>query len=197
MRWHPDRNQGSEEASKKFKEVSHTVLEKIALLTPPRSPKLLRSSVTRTSALSMTKSVKKVSRPEAYPPKLERDPPAFLASLAPLPSPSPLVVLEDSLQPILSSYSSTHSRMTTISTHPYFFFTVKCWVVSLLSLVLARVVWVWVAWAEGAPCPTTLAVTPFLDPCLVPCPTKHLTHNAQHPHLHHNFLKSPVRSNCR
>jgi DnaJ-domain-containing protein 1 len=55
LKWHPDRNAGSEEASQKFKEVcAFPAVSKRAQLTSiHRSAKLLRYSPTRTSVPSM------------------------------------------------------------------------------------------------------------------------------------------------
>lgn len=78
----------------------------------PRFPKRSRCSATRTSVPCMTKLVKRASRAEAYPPEPAHL--ALVASLAALPSPSPLVrvLLGVSLHPILSGYSSAYPSTT-------------------------------------------------------------------------------------
>ena len=55
LKWHPDRNAGSEEASQKFKEVCAfpSVSKRAQLTNIHRSAKPLRYSPTRTSVLSM------------------------------------------------------------------------------------------------------------------------------------------------
>lgn len=61
LKWHPDRNAGSEEASQKFKEVrilinsiTNTMSDMI-----PRSLKRLKFSATKTNAPSLTNSARR------------------------------------------------------------------------------------------------------------------------------------------
>lgn len=60
LKWHPDRNAGSEEASQKFKQVSSLLISSLRDANYFRYQRLLRSSVTSKSAQYMTNLAKKV-----------------------------------------------------------------------------------------------------------------------------------------
>ena len=63
LKWHPDRNAGSEEASQKFKQVSRLLISTLLITSYPshhfRYQRLLKSSATSKNAQFMTNSAKK------------------------------------------------------------------------------------------------------------------------------------------
>ena len=64
LKWHPDRNAGSEEASQKFKQVSSLLISSLnhVMLIRYRYQRLLRSSATSKNEQYMTNSAKKASK---------------------------------------------------------------------------------------------------------------------------------------
>jgi hypothetical protein len=82
LKWHPDRNAGSEEASQKFKQVSSLLMSSLRHANHYRYQRLLRSSVTSKSAQYMTNLAKKVSKMAVLLPPRALDPVHSLGSAA-------------------------------------------------------------------------------------------------------------------
>src|ERR1700722_1155553 len=114
LKWHPDRNAGSEAASKKFQEVTSVFLSHSSLIRANRYLKLSRSSAISKNVPYMTKWVRRDSRAAADSPPvalgLSPAAPSAQVSLVAPHSHSPAAVPAEAVSAVGHLPQRTHKR---------------------------------------------------------------------------------------